>query len=63
MKTMEYLSSKIMQKMSRRLIPDLFLFFKALYEVKVSGLQLSSNIFRKSATWYTVKTNCMKLLD
>ena len=30
-----------------RLVPDLFLFFKkALYEIKVSGLQLSFNIFR-----------------
>ena len=30
-----------------RLVPDLFLFFeKASYEVKVSGLQLSFDIFR-----------------
>ena len=32
---------------ARRLVPDLFLFFKkALYEVKASGLQLSFNRFR-----------------
>ena len=31
---------------ARRLVPDLFLFFKkALYEVKASGLQLRFNIF------------------
>ena len=39
---------KIMQKMRQRLASDLFLFFKKayLYEVKVSDLQLSSNMFR-----------------
>ena len=32
---------------TERLDPDLFLFFKkALYEVKVSGVELSFNIFR-----------------
>ena len=32
---------------ARRLVPDLFLFFKkGLYEVKSSGLQFSFNIFR-----------------
>ena len=32
---------------ARELVPDLFSFFKkALYEVKVSGLQLSFNKFR-----------------
>ena len=31
---------------TRRLVPDLFLFFqKALYDVKTSGLQLGFNIF------------------
>ena len=31
---------------ARKLVPDLFFFFKkALYEVKVSGLQLSFNTF------------------
>ena len=31
-----------------RLVPDLFLLFKkALYEVKASGLELISNLFRK----------------
>ena len=45
-----------------RLVPDLFfLFQKALYEVKASGLQLSFNIFREPSTWYTVKTNYKKL--
>ena len=34
---------------ARRLVPDLFLFFKnALRELKASGLQLSFNIFRWS---------------
>ena len=32
---------------ARRLISDLFLFFKkALYEIKASGLKLGFNIFR-----------------
>ena len=45
-----------------RLVPDLFfLFQKALYEVKASGLQLSFNIFRELSTWHTVKTNYKKL--
>ena len=35
------------ENVAGRLVPDLFLFFKkALYEVKVSGQQLSFNIFR-----------------
>ena len=33
--------SKIMQKMTREIVPVLFLFFKSLYEVKEWGLQLS----------------------
>ena len=42
--SMRNISSKIIQKM--RLVPDLFSFFrKALYEVKISGLQLSFNVF------------------
>ena len=36
-----------MQKMARRLVPDFFLFFKkALYDVKVSGLQFTLSIFQ-----------------
>ena len=31
---------------ARRLVADLLLYKKALYEVKASGLQLSFNIFR-----------------
>ena len=46
---------------ARRLVPDLFLFFrKALYEAKAIGLQLSFNIFRESPTWHTIQTNCTK---
>ena len=34
-----------------RLVTDLFLYFKkALYDVKSSGLQLNTNIFRLSST-------------
>ena len=33
------------EKEARRLVPDLFLFLKALYGVKASSLQLSINIF------------------
>ena len=36
-------------------------FFKSLCEVKASDLQLSFNIFQWSATWLTIKTNCLKL--
>ena len=44
-----------------RLVPDLFLYFKkALYEMKVSGLHLSFNIFRKFSHGHTIKTNCIK---
>ena len=32
---------------ARRLVPDLFLFFRiALYEIKATGLKLSFNIFQ-----------------
>ena len=45
-----------------RLVPDLFFFFrKALYELKASGLQLSSHHFRQSSTWQTIKTKQIKL--
>ena len=38
---------KLCKNEAKRLVSDLFLFFKnASYEVKVSGLQLSFNIFR-----------------
>ena len=48
--------------MRQGLNPHLFLFFKkGLYEVKASGLQLSSNIFRYPSTWHAIKTNCIKL--
>ena len=47
---------------TRRLVSDLFLSFKkALYKIKTSGLKFSFKMFLKSLTWYTVKTNCMKL--
>ena len=36
-----------MQKMVGRLVPDFFLFFKkALYDIKVSGLQFTLSIFQ-----------------
>ena len=43
----KYFSLKIMQKNEvERLVPNFLLFFeKALYEVKVSGLRLSFDIF------------------
>ena len=34
------------EKEARRLVPDLFLFFKKFYEVKAIGLQLNFNILR-----------------
>ena len=47
---------------SRRLIPYLFLFLKkALNEVNASRQQLRFNILRQPLTWYTLKTNCIKL--
>ena len=50
------------QNDARRLVPDLFFFFrKALYEAKTISLQLSFNIFRESSTWHTIETNCTKL--
>ena len=50
------------QNDARRLVPDLFFFFrKALYEAKAIGLQLSFNIFRESSTRHTIETNCTKL--
>ena len=45
-----------------RLVPDVFSFSKkALYQVKASGLHLSSNIFRYPSTQHTRKANCIKL--
>ena len=44
-----------------RLVPDLFIFKKAQYEVKASGLQLNFNIFQQPSIWHTIKTTCMKL--
>ena len=50
------------QNDARRLVPDLFLFFrKALYEAKAIGLHLSFNLFRESPIWHTIQTNCTKL--
>ena len=47
---------------SRRLVPDLFLFFKnTSNELKASGLQLSFNILRMDSTWHAIKTSCRKL--
>ena len=47
---------------ARRLIPDLFLFFKkALYKAKASGLQLGFTIFRQPLNQYTIKANFIKL--
>ena len=43
-------------------VPDHFLFFKkALYGVKINGLQLSSNHFGQSSTRQTIKTKYIKL--
>ena len=43
----KHFSSKIMWKMSMETGPrSYFVFYKALYEVKASALQLSINIFR-----------------
>ena len=44
-----------------RIVPDPFLFFIALYEVKPSGLQFRFNIFQWPSTWLTTKTNCINL--
>ena len=51
-----------MENEARRLVLDVFLFFKkALYEVKVSGLQLSFNILGKPSAWHTIQTNGINL--
>ena len=47
-----------------RLDSELFLFLiKVLYEVKVSGLQLSFNIYIyiSPSNWHTIKSNCISL--
>ena len=45
-----------------RLVSELFLFLKkVLYEVKVSGLQLSFNIYISPSNWHTIKSNCISL--
>ena len=47
---------------TRKLVPNLFLFFKkALYEIKASGLELSFIIFRQLSIWQKIKTNYIKL--
>ena len=47
-----------------RQVPDLSLFFyKALYEVKARGLQLSFNIFQQSSTWHTNENKLYKTLN
>ena len=47
---------------TRKLVPDLFLFFKkALDEVKANGLELSFIIFRQPSIWHKIKTNYIKL--
>ena len=46
------------ENVAGRLVSDLFLFFKkALYAVKVSGLQCSFNIFREPPNCHKLKTN------
>ena len=52
---------QLIEYMTGRLVPDLFLFFeKASYQVKASGLQLSFDISRWPSTCHTIKTNCIK---
>ena len=48
---------------TERLVPDLLLFKKALYEVKASALSLvgKCSAALQSSTWHTIKTSCMKL--
>ena len=38
----------------------LFVFGKALYEIKANGLQLSFNYFRQSSTWQAIKTKTLE---
>ena len=43
----EFFFFKHTENEPKKLLPDIFLFFKkALYEIKASGLDLSFNIFR-----------------
>ena len=59
--SVEYNLKNNAENKARRVVPDLFLFFKtALYEVKANEMQLSFNIFREPLTWYMIKTNCIK---
>ena len=61
-KTMKYFSQKVMQKMRQGdYFQTPFVFQKALYEIKSSGLQARFSIFGYPLTWFTIKTNCMKL--
>ena len=47
-----------------RLIPELFLFFKKeLYKVKVSGQNLSFNIFWQTSTWTYNKNKLYNISD
>ena len=47
-----------------KLVPHLFLLFKIyLYEIKVSGLQLSLNIYGQPSTWTYNKNKLYKILD
>ena len=49
---------------AKRVLPDLFLFFKkALYELSVSGLQLSFIILQQSSSWYIIKNKLYKTLN
>ena len=50
--------------MKQRVLPDLFLFFKkVLYELSVSGLQLSFIMLQQSSGWYIIKTKLYKTLN
>ena len=46
-----------------RLVLDFLFFKKALYEVKINGLQLSYNHFQQSLTCKTIKTEYIKLYN
>ena len=45
---------------ARRLVPDIFVFLKALFEVKTSGKHHSFNIFWQTMTWtYQKQKKCV----
>ena len=44
-----------------KLVPGCFFLKKALYQVKVNGLQLNFTIFRQPSNKHTIETNCLKL--